>query len=55
VTPSEAFDILLAIYIEYGHPPSLKDMQRFRAEHLPDSPHYRHPIKATAPEQTEVE
>lgn len=55
MTPSEAFDIMLAVYIEYGHAPSLKDMQRFRAEHLPDSPPYRHPVIATAPEQQEVE
>lgn len=55
MTASEAPDIMLAIYREFGVAPSLKDLQRFRDEHLPDSPPYRHPVVATAPEQQEVE
>lgn len=55
MTASEAFDILVAVYVEFGHPPSLKDMLRFRAEHLPDSPPYRHPVIASVPELEDAE
>lgn len=55
MTPSEALDVILAVYREYGVPPSLKDLQRFRDEHLPDSPPYRHPVVATPVETPEVE
>ncbi len=43
MTPTEALDILIAVYVEYGHPPSQKDLWRLR-ELLPDSMPYVHPL-----------
>ena len=54
MTPHEQLDIFIAVLVEYGHPPTLKDLFRLR-ELMPDSPPYAHPIRVRAPEPEEVE
>ncbi len=54
MTPTEYLDILIACYVEYEHPPTMKDMFRLR-ELFPDVAPYHHPIKVSAPETEEVE
>ncbi len=54
MTPAEYLDILIAVLVEYEHPPTLKDLFRLR-ELMPDVAPYHHPIKVSAPETEEVE